>query len=245
MEASLSKVFSRLSTILLENPATWEGKIFLTFDIDWAHDQVLSDTIDLVEQANVEATWFVTHDTPLLDRMRANPKFELGIHPNFNFLLNGDARNGRTPEEVLDRLLQVVPEAKSVRCHSMTQNSNLLHLFWEKGLTHDSNHYIPEESKIELKPWEQWTGILKVPYFWEDDVFCLNKSISTITQLTQRSGLRVFDFHPIHVFLNTEDMNRYERSRGYHQNPSELIGYRNNGNKGVRDFLAELISRML
>lgn len=32
-------------------------KIFLTFDIDWASDAVLEYCIDIVEQANVKATW--------------------------------------------------------------------------------------------------------------------------------------------------------------------------------------------
>ena len=87
--------FRTISSIQVDNASSWEDSIFLTFDIDWVHDSLLAETIDLVEQARVKATWFVTHDTPLLDRLRANQKFELGIHPNFNFLLEGDVRNGR------------------------------------------------------------------------------------------------------------------------------------------------------
>ncbi|MBK7450428.1 MAG: hypothetical protein IPJ47_13810, partial [Anaerolineales bacterium] len=101
----------------------------MTFDIDWAHDDVLNDTIDLVEEANIAATWFVTHETPLLSRLRANSKFELGLHPNFNFLLEGDIRNGKNCHEVIDRMYAIVPEAVSARSHSMTQNSGILELF--------------------------------------------------------------------------------------------------------------------
>ncbi|WP_414734117.1 hypothetical protein [Bordetella pseudohinzii] len=48
--------------------------------MDWAADFVLADTIDLL--AGLPAIWFVTHSTPLLDCLRAEPGAELGIHPN-------------------------------------------------------------------------------------------------------------------------------------------------------------------
>ena len=147
-----TKTFDCISQIHPDDPSTWENKNFITFDIDWAHNDVMSDTIDLMERFDIAATWFVTHDTPLLKRLRANPKFELGIHPNFNFLLAGDPRNGATAEEVVDRLLEIVPEAKVVRSHSTTQSSRLLEIFEKKGLTHDCNHFIPEQAVIKLKP---------------------------------------------------------------------------------------------
>src|SRR5688572_12527282 len=146
--------------------------MFLTFDVDWAHDEVVAASIDLVEEADVPATWFVTHDTPLLARLRANPLFEIGIHPNFLPLLNGDPGNGANAEEILDRLLAIAPEAKSVRSHSLVQGGRLLELFRNKGLTHECNSFIPERSGIELKPWTDWFGIVRLPYFWEDDFFC-------------------------------------------------------------------------
>jgi len=61
-----------------------DKNIYLTFDLDWACDCVIEDTLLLLEHENVPATIFVTHDTPLLKRMRENPNIELGVHPNFN-----------------------------------------------------------------------------------------------------------------------------------------------------------------
>ena len=57
--------FSKLSDIEADNPSTYENKIFLTIDIDWAHDIVLEDTIKIIEKAEVPATFFLTHETPL------------------------------------------------------------------------------------------------------------------------------------------------------------------------------------
>jgi len=228
--------FKKISTIKVDDDTSWKNSIFLTFDIDWAHDDVLMHTIELVEKADVAATWYVTHDTPLLKRLRQNPKFELGIHPNFNFLLEGDARNGKNAYEVVARIVEVVPEAKSVRSHHMTQSSSLLEIFKKFDLTHDVNHFIPNNLRFELRPWFLWNGLIRVPYSWEDDIHMLYES--RLFQNSQRepdklilneSGLKVFDFHPIHIFMNTESFDRYERTRPLHQNSTDLIKHRFDG----------------
>ncbi len=220
----------------------WSQIPYITLDIDWAHNDILADSIELIEMHRVPATWFVTHDTPLLLRLRSNPDFELGIHPNFNFLLNGDSRAGHDAAEVVDRILAIVPEAKAVRSHSTTQSSNLLDLFLNRGLTHECNSFIPVQSGIELKPWCLWFNLTRVPYYWEDDVSCLYSSDNELSmgKLIGMRGLKVFDFHPIHVFLNTESLDRYERTRSLHHNPKELIKYRYEG-YGTRSRLIELL----
>ena len=235
----------KITDIVVDGFERHHDHVYLTFDIDWACDEVLADTIDLVEKADVCATWFVTHDTPLLKRLRANSKFELGIHPNFNSLLAGspDVNNGRSAEEIVDRLLELVPEAISVRSHSMTQSSVLLKLFLDKGLTHDCNHFIPYQAGIELHPWRLWNGLIKVPYFWEDDATAIYGGgyYQEVLELTNLNGLKVFDFHPIHVFLNTETLDRYEDSRPYHRSPKELLRFRNNKTPGARTALKALL----
>jgi hypothetical protein len=234
-----------LSSIQVDGESEWSKVPYLSIDIDWAHDDILADTIDLVEEYGVPATWFVTHDTPQLSRLRSNPDFELGIHPNFNFLLNGDDRAGRNATEVTDRLLAIVPEAKSVRSHSTTQSSGLLDLFTRRGLTHECNAFIPVQSGITLKPWRLWSDLTRVPYFWEDDVACLyglNGALS-ISQLISLEGIKVFDFHPVHIFLNTEHMDRYEKTREWHGSPQELQAHRYDG-KGTRSRFLEFLRLM-
>jgi len=140
----MKRGFSTISSVRTDAPETWDQRVFLTFDVDWAHDAVVNHSIDLVERAGVAATWFVTHATPALNRLRENPLFELGIHPNFlPLLMTGDRAKGDTAEEVLDRLMAVVPEARSVRSHSLVQSGRLLQLFRDKGLTHDANTFVP------------------------------------------------------------------------------------------------------
>jgi hypothetical protein len=234
-------MFATIKTITLLDETSWKDKVFITLDIDWCHDNILNDSIDLLEKYDVSATWFVTHDTPILYRLRENSNFELGIHPNFNFLLQGDIRNGRNSEEVVDRLMELVPDATSVRSHSMLQSSELFELFAQKGLTHECNHFIPAQSGINLEPWQLWNSMIKIPYFWEDDVACLYGDETAMSVLVQRSGIRVFDFHPIHVFLNTAHLETYEQTRGIHRVPEQLIKKRSPNSIGSREKFIDLL----
>ena len=90
----------------------------ITLDIDWAPDHVIDRIAAQLIDARVRATWFVTHQSPAIDRLRARPDlFELGIHPNF---LN-QSTHGETPAEVLAHCMALVPDARSMRTHSLVQ----------------------------------------------------------------------------------------------------------------------------
>ena len=236
-----SDKFQNIRSIDVKEKSTWDEKYFLTIDIDWACDDVLNDTIDLIEKNDVAVTWFVTHKTDILNRLREHKKFELGIHPNFNFLLNGSDEQGANAEEVVDRILEVVPEAKTVRSHSMTQSTNILDIFKKKGMDFECNHFIPDVADITVKPWKLWNGLSKIPYSWEDDIACIYGNMDDYIEMRYREGLRVLDFHPIHVFLNTENMQRYEMTRDLHQNAPLLLEKRNDSALGARDVLKSVM----
>src|ERR1017187_7044133 len=100
-----------------------EPCVALTLDIDWAPDFVIDFAADLLIRRRVKATWFVTHSSPAVDRLRDHPElFELGIHPNF---LPGSSQ-GKTVAEVLSFCRACVPEARSMRTHALVQSSGLL-----------------------------------------------------------------------------------------------------------------------
>jgi hypothetical protein len=231
--------FSSLVKIDVDDTLTWQGKIFLTFDVDWANDVVLADTIELVERAAVPATWFVTHDTPLIKRLRSNPNFTLGIHPNFNDLLLGQrSADCSNAQAILKSLLTLVPEAKTVRCHSLVQSERLVDLFFECGITHISNFFIPDEVGPQ-RPWRLWDGMICTPHVWQDNVSMRMHGL--VRPPIGGDGLQIYDFHPIHVFLNTECQNRYESARPFFQQPDFLIQHRLSADLGTRDVLRDLL----
>lgn len=232
--------FRKISDVDVNSQSTWEGPTtFLTFDIDWAHDDIIRDTMRLLANSNACATFFVTHDTPVLNELRAQPLFELGLHPNFNKILNVEDCH-LSANDVVKNLKAIVPEATAVRSHSTTFSSQLCNIFAKNGLSHDCNFFIPDFSQIELKPWKNWLGMTMVPYFWEDDVACLDMNVAPVFNLIEREGIRVFDFHPIHVYLNTESMARYEATKSMHHHPEELKKYRYEG-FGARSQLIHLL----
>jgi len=236
-------LFERITSIDVKNSASWKNKIFLTFDVDWCSDEILEHALDTIEEYDVKATFFVTHETKLLERMRENTKIELGIHPNFNPLLNGDFRYGKNYKEVIDFYMKIVPEAKSSRSHSITHNSHILEELIARGITHDSNTLVPFSSNSYLEPWKYWSDALtRVPYFWEDDVHCIYNWEWNVEKFICYEGIKVFDFHPIHIFLNTEYLDRYEKSRKWHNCEENLPKHRHEG-YGARSFLIDLIEK--
>ncbi len=54
----------------------------------------------------------------------------------------------------------------------------------------------------------------------------------------------MFGFHPIHVFLNTETLCRYEDARPYFDDYSALKSKRNTG-FGARNVLEQLVEQYL
>lgn len=66
-----------------------EKELYLTFDMDWAIDEVLADFYDLIKGLSAVGTIHVTHATKFLNLFRKDNILDCGIHPNYNFLLGG------------------------------------------------------------------------------------------------------------------------------------------------------------
>lgn len=229
-----------ISTIIPAREETWKSHIFLSFDVDWAHDYVIYDCYDLVRSFGVSTTWFITHQTGVIKTFARDEFIEMGIHPNFNDLLTGNSK--RTHSEVLRNSLDIVPGALCVRSHSLTQSERLLDVFLEFGLSHISNFFIPFSSGVKIRPFNLWDNSVIVPHNWQDNV-SLKMGYESPIQIAMTEGFHVFNFHPIHVFLNTESLDRYESTRRFHQDPEELIKWRYSG-YGIRSQLTELLEFM-
>jgi hypothetical protein len=195
-------------------------RALLTFDWDWAPDTLIEPIIDQLIASKIPSIWFVTHNTPLLGKLRRySDLFELGIHPNF---FKGSSQ-GATEDEIIVNMLKIVPEARSVRTHGLYQYSNLILKLGSKyGLEFDFSIFLPNSS---IQPHQFIFGnqsITRFPYNWEDDIAmfdpkglegCLNHILSL-----NRS---IFDFHPIHVALNSKDLDAYNCLKNIESNLEE------------------------
>ena len=223
--------------------------IVITLDVDWAPDFAIDFAARLLLENNVHATWFVTHQSPALERLRQHPElFELGIHPNF---LPGST-HGETPEKVLDYCMGLAPEAVSMRTHSLVQSTPLLkHVLTQTPITTDVSLFLRRASF--LCPVEFEVGgrtLIRVPYYWEDDfeMESSNPCWRADPLLADGEGLKVFDFHPIHIYLNSVSMGPYEELKlvstsliGASQTEADRFIH---AGLGTRSLFMELIGRL-
>ncbi len=230
--------FDLIKNIDLKNEFSWKGKIFLTFDVDWASDEVWNYCLKILEDHDIPATWFITHESPLINRILENENFDVGIHPNFNSLLEN--KNKNTAGKIIDDLRNLIPSTNILRSHSLFQSERFLDLFKEKGYTKIANAFLPLNKNQIIAPFKLWDDVIILPHCWQDNVSLKMKlnlpNVETLPQLI------ILNFHPIHVFLNTENLKRYENTRQYHQDFSELKKYINDG-YGVRNILLEIIKK--
>jgi len=234
--------FKKIKQIKVNAKSQLKNNIFITFDTDWCSDEVLNYSLDLLNNYKVNSTFFITNKTRLLETMRKNSKIELGIHPNFNPLLSGDFKYGKNINEVITYFKKIVPEAVSARSHSMTQNAHILDSFEKNGIKFDCNTFIPISANINLKPYKHWSRkIIKVPYFWEDHIHCIYGWKYDIKKFLILDSIKVFNFHPIHIFLNTERIDRYKKSKRWIYNWKNLKKFRNS-RYGTESFLIDLLN---
>lgn len=232
-----------LSTIDPGEEETWRGRLFVTIDVDWAGDEILAHTVDLLRRYALKCTFFATHISPLMRSVAADSAYEIGIHPNYNDLLAGtvpDAENASS----FGRLRALFPEASAVRCHSLVQSSRLQNEFARCGFTHECNSYIPSDAGIELRPWTLWNGLIKVPFVWADDIHLYQAGAVALPSRMKDAGVCCVAFHPIHLFLNTDCVETYERYKAGVAAGGDAAEFVNCRRRGVRDLFCRLMDAL-
>ena len=222
----------------------------LILDVDWAPDFVIDDVVKILETYRVKATWFITHNSPILDKLqRMDALFELGIHPNF---LPGTT-HGNTHEEIIDHCLSIVKDANCIRSHAYSQSSLLYKFIAENtGLNIDASVFAPHTP--DLRVIKYFVGnryLYRVPVYWEDSNEMKIPDIQwEFNNLpVSEKGLQVFAFHPIHIYLNTFNISQYRELRVdfpdlLHADPAMLMAERQSAQRGVRDFFIEFVQSM-
>lgn len=215
--------------------------IYLTFDMDWACDEVLECFYELILELNVAITLTVTHQTKWLERFRENEKIELGIHPNFNFLLDGKTTENK--RVIIEKSKSLIPDAVTVRSHSLVQSTRLTDEFYRAGLKYELNTLIPPQEKMRILPWKT-RNILQIPFMFQDDLYLTaqEKRNPDFYLGNQFIMCKVFNFHPIHLYLNSEKIERYEKAKQFYHDFDQLKEFKNTNSKGIYDFFLQLVN---
>ncbi|MEO8209625.1 MAG: hypothetical protein ABI840_03605 [bacterium] len=221
----------------------------LTFDIDWAPDCAIEKAAKPLIDNQIKCTWFVTHLSPYVEKLfEYSDIFEFGIHPNF---FPGSS-HGNTHKEVLKHICSIVPGSKIFRTHALYQSSRLISIMVDDfGMETDTNlllyltpNILPH--KIYFK--HNSKGIVRIPFFWEDDIamYDPNFSWNIKSAVYHPDGIKIFNFHPILVYLNSESIYSYEKLKTLKSlnllSEQEILPYINNDiNKGIGVFFNNLI----
>ncbi|MCC7052650.1 MAG: hypothetical protein IT355_05245 [Gemmatimonadaceae bacterium] len=177
------------------------AELLITLDVDWAPDHVIDAVAGQLAAAGVRATWFITHASPAVERLRERGDlFELGIHPNF---MPGST-HGATVDAVLAHCLALVPEARVMRTHGLVSSSRLLdEVLARSEIRIDSSLLLRRHPNLGVVEQPFPHGVLaRVPIWWEDDVEQLAVDPLWDVSAPGGGGLRVLNFHPVHVALN-------------------------------------------
>ena len=222
------------------------SQVAITFDLDWAPDWCIELCRDICASHSVPCTFFVTHPNSVTPELMSDPNFEVGIHPNFL----PESTQGSSHEAVLDYCIDIVPDARSMRMHSLFQSSPLLSLVSIKypQVETDVSLFLPFHDNLQpVMKYEQDRSMTRLPYYWEDDNAAVDPTWRWDSPPPPSNGLKIFDFHPVLVALNIDDLKPYQQlklklgRRPLHDAaPEDVIGVANRGT-GVADFIKNLL----
>lgn len=223
-------------------------ELVVTFDVEWAPDWIVESIANQLSAAGVRSTWFATHPSPLLQELAAEPLFEVGLHPNF--LPN--STQGETPAHIMETMLNWFPNAKCVRTHSLFQSEKLLQSFAEDfAIDVDCSILLPRCEAV-MPHTLAWTDIertiVRVPHIFQDNVhMAFDRDWVLEDAEPKGDGLKVFDFHPLHILLNSRDMSSFRLLAGRKPfekiQPADIEGLIND-TTGVRDLFNVLVEKL-
>lgn len=182
------------------SPGLWEREpvVSVTFDTDNCPELAIEFIQDRLEARGIAGTFFCTRRYASL-----RAPHEAALHP----FLREFADLGRTMDPLLE-LRRAIPEAVGNRCHQLTCNGLLYTRLGELGMLYDSAW--PLYLHPRIAPLALHSGIYELPVFWVEQVFWADGVSPLFLQRLREPGLKVFLFHPVHVWHNTT---RESRSR--------------------------------
>lgn len=221
-----------------------EKKFHLTFDVDWAPDFAIELCLEILKLKKIKATFFATHETDLNQEVILQGH-ELGIHPNFLT----QSSQGNSPIQIIENCLTFAPHAKTIRTHALVQSTPLLFEIFNSfpQLKLDLSTFMSNAKYIERFKW-QFDDISfdRINYNWEDDAQFFDKNYKWSKPYFPGS-ISIFDFHPVHVYLNSQDSLNYENlkkelsGRSLSGASKKLLQMNMNNNQGTQNFLRAII----
>lgn len=212
--------------------------ICLSFDTDHMDDARMAEFLGRVAIPG-RGTFFCTQAYDSL----AQTRHELAPHP---FLANNNH------DEELRQKRQQFPVATGWRSHSCVFSHILAEWLGRNGYCYVSTH--DQFGATGIQPTRHLWGVWHLPIYYMDNMdfsrhrFSKDASVTPfsphlIQQAIQEDGLYVFDFHPIHLLLNTPNADFYFSARERFLKGEEIDRLRYDG-YGTESYFIDLCSKM-
>ncbi|MBR0801193.1 methyltransferase domain-containing protein [Bradyrhizobium jicamae] len=181
-----------------------------TSDMDWADEAAIAACFSVFDEFEVPLTPFITNKSPYIEKRFSRWMQRVGVHPNF---LEGST-HGKTASEVCRHMQSLNPVANFYRSHHFYGTSNVADQFKASGYEFDSNLSLFPQA--DIKPLLHSSGLVRYPVFFGDGMWFTqfpDRDVSELIPLLATPGLKIFNFHPIHVALNTPNAAHYKTYR--------------------------------
>lgn len=205
----------------------------ITFDTDHMTDDFMEIFISMLPE-EVKYTFFCTK--PYVS-LKGKNNIEIGAHPYLN-----DSANWReSTYQLIDELEQFYGvKVQGVRSHSLYSSQTYIAELDALGVEYISSMTVPFH--VELVPFRYQWGPMEAPINFMDNMQLWRGGAglpeSMIVEALRTDVYRCFDFHPIHILLNTSAMDEYYEWR---RSPVGTAPKMQCSNWGVADFFMYLI----
>lgn len=217
-----------------------EPVFILTSDQDWTPEWAAGDFLNTVNQFSVPVHLFRTNASPTFDQAVADGAGQ-GWHPNF---FPGSS-HGNNEQEVLEWLSARFPGARTARSHVFHESSYEWEKLAAKGIVADSQ--VCTVYNPEIQPLLHWSGILRLPVFFEDDVFYSYESdkldLKHVYRYLFTPGLKILNFHATFVACNIPSKPYYEGVKSSIFSSAQPQGVWKE--RGTRHVFEELVATIL
>lgn len=209
-----------------------------TADQEWAPEWAIEHFLAWSSAQNLPVHVFRTHPSRSLDTAVAARAVRQGWHPNFT----AGSSHGDSAEAVIRYCAEHFPGCSTVRSHRMFEENYTWIRLAEAGVRCDSQGVPLLQSYI--LPALHWTGIVRLPIYFEDDLILRRTGARHAVEATLRTlfspGLKIFNVHPLFIAANIPDITWYEDRR------AELFGGHSEGpvhnGYGVRTVVEEILA---
>jgi hypothetical protein len=206
----------------------------VSMDTDWCSAETLDFVLREVVDPRLPLTLF---STGIYLEAANRPAMEMALHYNVDHASFPDA---------FGTIADILPGARGARGHSLAFSERLRAPWKSYQIVYDSSFLMYLQNHIV--PFPIARGVLELPIYFMD-MFALEFEEGDLGRFPDyeemcRPGLKVFDFHPVHLVLNTPSPEYYVEKKQWYHDFHQLRRHQYRG-YGVRSYFDEIQRRIL